>query len=98
MTSATTEQVYLELLGERLNRLRRMRGLSREALAEQARVPFSALADQERGQRGARIGDLLRMAMVLDVPLMKLLDTTVPLSNIVGYAVVGEPRTTPREE
>jgi transcriptional regulator with XRE-family HTH domain len=82
-------------LGERVQSLRRERGLTLQALAEAASVSVSMLSSVERGQKAATIVVLARIADGLGVPLAELVTTReenrVILRRAAEQDVVDEP-------
>jgi len=82
-------------LGERVQSLRRERGLTLQALAEAASVSVSMLSSVERGQKAATIVVLARIADGLGVPLAELVTTPeenrVILRRAAEQDVIDEP-------
>src|SRR5215467_11888905 len=64
-----------EVLGRRLRTLRRRRGLSQEVLAHLVGKSERWLRDVEAGTVGLWVRDALRMADVLKVDVVELIDT-----------------------
>jgi len=71
---ATRVDPVLVRLGERVRNLRAIRGMSRKALAHDARVSERFLADLESGTGNASILLLKRLADALALPLAELVD------------------------
>ncbi|MGK8466690.1 helix-turn-helix domain-containing protein [Nocardia cyriacigeorgica] len=68
-------------LGERLQSIRKRRGLTQRELAETAGVSFSLVRKVEQGERDdVRIDTLRRLAVALDCPLTALLGP-LPISR-----------------
>jgi transcriptional regulator with XRE-family HTH domain len=63
-----------ERLGRRLRHLRKMRGLTQEALGEQAGVAAKYLGSVERGRENPTVRLLARLADALDVDLCDLFE------------------------
>lgn len=61
-------------LGERLRKLRRERGITREELAERAGISSVMIARTEQGKRFPRLPVITKLARALDVSLSELLD------------------------
>ena len=69
-----------ETIGYQLRRLRRLRGLTQEALADRADVSRDLVAKLEQGRRHtARITSLASLARALDVELSALVRTATPV-------------------
>jgi transcriptional regulator with XRE-family HTH domain len=69
-----------ETIGYQLRRLRRLRGLTQEALADRADVSRDLVAKLEQGRRHtARITSLASLACALDVELSALVRTATPV-------------------
>jgi transcriptional regulator with XRE-family HTH domain len=62
------------LLGERLRDLRKLRGLSQEDLAEQARISGKYLGEIDRGKANLTIDILEKLSTALRVGMMDLFD------------------------
>jgi transcriptional regulator with XRE-family HTH domain len=64
-----------ETIGYQLRRLRRLRGLTQEELADRANVSRDLVAKLEQGRRQtARISSLVSLACALDVELSALVE------------------------
>lgn len=61
-------------LGERIQDLRKKRGLSQLALADEADVPLSQIGRIERGENNPTISTLYVIATALNVDLKTLVD------------------------
>jgi transcriptional regulator with XRE-family HTH domain len=59
-------------MGERLQRIRRAKGLSQPQLAEAAQVPVSSLRNWEQGKRIPAFDTAARLAIALGVSLDEL--------------------------
>jgi DNA-binding XRE family transcriptional regulator len=71
-----------ETIGYQLRRLRRLRGLTQEALADRADVSRDLVAKLEQGRRRtARITSLASLARALDVELSALVRSATPVSE-----------------
>ncbi len=69
-----------ETIGYQLRRLRRLRGLTQEALADRANVSRDLVAKLEQGRRHtARIASLASLARALDVELSALVRSATPV-------------------
>jgi transcriptional regulator with XRE-family HTH domain len=69
-----------ETIGYQLRRLRRLRGLTQEALADRANVSRDLVAKLEQGRRHtARIASLASLARALDVELSALVGSATPV-------------------
>lgn len=62
-------------LGSRIKSLRVQKGLSQDKLAEAAGLNGKYLGEVERGQSNISIVNLAKIAEVLDVPLVSILET-----------------------
>lgn len=62
-----------DVLARNVRLLRAERGLSQEALAQEAGVNRTYLSDIERGTRNVSIDNLSRLAKALNVPVWSLL-------------------------
>ena len=72
-----------ETIGYQLRRLRRLRGLTQEELADRANVSRDLVAKLEQGRRqSARLSSLASFARALDVELSALLERAVPVLEI----------------
>ena len=60
--------------GERVRRLRLQRGLSQEALAEQAGLHWTYISGVERGRRSPGLNVIAKLAAALHVTLGKLVE------------------------
>ncbi|MFD0710991.1 helix-turn-helix domain-containing protein [Paenibacillus sp. GCM10027626] len=60
------------IVGERIRTLRHQRGLSQEKLAFKADITPSYMGQVERGERGATIDTLEKVAVSLDITLEEL--------------------------
>jgi transcriptional regulator with XRE-family HTH domain len=65
-------------MGERLQRLRRVAGLSQAALARAAGVPLGTLRGWEYGRRTPLLDAAARLAVALGVSLDELADIATP--------------------
>jgi transcriptional regulator with XRE-family HTH domain len=69
-----------ETIGWQLRRLRRLRGLTQEELADRANVSRDLVAKLEQGRRHtARITSLASLARALDVELSALVERATPV-------------------
>ncbi|MFZ6024573.1 MAG: helix-turn-helix domain-containing protein [Bacteroidota bacterium] len=64
-------------LGERIQNLRKKRGLSQLALADEADIPLSQIGRIERGENNPTISTLYVIAMALGVDLKILVDVKI---------------------
>lgn len=70
-------------IGYQLRRLRRLRGLTQEELADRADVSRDLVAKLEQGRRHtARITSLASLARALDVELSALVERATPMLEI----------------
>ncbi|GAA3234279.1 helix-turn-helix domain-containing protein [Dactylosporangium siamense] len=74
---------FTERLGERLRELRRVRGLSLEALATASGVSRSMISDVERGARSPTVLVLARLATALGTTVSRLLGEDQPARTIL---------------
>src|ERR671917_677553 len=73
-----------ETIGSQLRRLRRLRGLTQEELADGANVSRDLVAKLEQGRRqSARLASLASLARALDVELSALVTSTEPVPATV---------------
>jgi XRE family aerobic/anaerobic benzoate catabolism transcriptional regulator len=76
--------IYLRRLGERVRMLRNQRGMSRKALAKQAKVSERYLAQMESGLGNCSIVLLRRIARAIGLPLTQLVqDGAEPALDLV---------------
>ena len=68
----TPYDIYLKEFGNNLRRIRKEKGLTMEALANEAEIEYRQLGRIERGEINTTIVSILRIAEVLNVE-MKLL-------------------------
>ncbi|HEV7656590.1 MAG TPA: helix-turn-helix transcriptional regulator [Mycobacteriales bacterium] len=68
------EALFLRALGKRVRLLRRLRELSQEELAQAAGMSRSFVSLIEKGTHGVDVVRLWRLAAVLDVSLLELVD------------------------
>lgn len=61
-------------LGERIQTLRKKRGISQLALADEADIPLSQIGRIERGENNPTISTLYVIATALEVDLKMLVD------------------------
>jgi transcriptional regulator with XRE-family HTH domain len=74
-----------ETIGYQLRRLRRLRGLTQEELADRADVSRDLVAKLEQGRRrSARIASLVSLARALDVELSALVTRPAPVLEVEG--------------
>jgi transcriptional regulator with XRE-family HTH domain len=72
-----------DTIGYQLRRLRRLRGLTQEALADRANVSRDVVAKLEQGRRRtARLSSLASLARALDVELAALVERAAPVPEI----------------
>lgn len=73
-TYAEEVQLLLARFGETVKRVRRERGISQEALADQCGLHRTQISLLERGRRSPRLPTLIVIARELGVPSAALLD------------------------
>jgi transcriptional regulator with XRE-family HTH domain len=74
-----------ETIGYQLRRLRRLRGLTQEELADRANVSRDLVGKLEQGRRQtARIASLVSLACALDVELSALVTRATPVSETIA--------------
>jgi transcriptional regulator with XRE-family HTH domain/tetratricopeptide (TPR) repeat protein len=79
-----------ETIGCQLRRLRRLRGLTQEELADRANVSRDLVAKLEQGRRRtARLSSLASFARALDVELSALLERAMPVLETEDSEVAG---------
>jgi transcriptional regulator with XRE-family HTH domain len=66
--------IELHLLGENLKRLRQIKGLSQERLAELAGLHRTYVGGVERGERNISLLNLVRLSRVLEVSITELVE------------------------
>lgn len=64
---------FMEALATRIKSIRKMRGFTQQQIADQLNVDQGHLSRLERGEKGATIELLHRLAKILDTPLSYLL-------------------------
>ncbi|MGH2943027.1 MAG: helix-turn-helix domain-containing protein, partial [Solirubrobacteraceae bacterium] len=79
-----------ETISCQLRRLRRLRGLTQEELADRANVSRDLVAKLEQGRRqSARIASLVSLARALNVELSALVQDATPLGNALTSLAAG---------
>ena len=63
--------------GKRVRQLRHERGLSQEALADEAGLHRTYVSSLERGERNVSLENIVKLARALRVPLQELLSFEV---------------------
>ena len=63
-----------EKLGNNIKRLRIIKGLKQEALAEKARIDLTTVSELESGLRNTSVKTLNRIALALDTSIKELFD------------------------
>lgn len=66
-----TDDIY-KVIGERIRKLRKVRGLSQEKLAERAGIDRSHMGFIEQGRRQPTIATLHKLSKTLNISLEKL--------------------------
>ncbi|MFB9262928.1 helix-turn-helix domain-containing protein [Bradyrhizobium erythrophlei] len=66
-------QDWRAIFGKNVRRVRRLRGLTQEALAFEAEIDLTYVGGIERGKRNPSLLVMARIAEALSVPLSKLL-------------------------
>lgn len=64
-----TENIYLKKVGSNLRRLRKEKGLTMEAVANEAEIEYRQLGRIERGEINTTILSLLKIAKVLGIEM-----------------------------
>ncbi|MGH2973936.1 MAG: helix-turn-helix domain-containing protein [Solirubrobacterales bacterium] len=67
-------QAVRDKFSENLRRVRTKRGLSQEDLARLTEMHRTEISTLERGRREPRLGTLIRLSAVLEVPLSELFE------------------------
>lgn len=70
-------------VGARIRLLRKLRGLSQQALAEEAGVTFQQIQKYERGANRVSASMLARIAMALDAPVAEMFGEGGPASGAI---------------
>lgn len=80
-------------VGARIRLLRKVRGLSQQALAEAAGVTFQQIQKYERGANRVSASMLARIARALDAPVSEMFGENSPASGAIDEvaALLGEP-------
>ena len=65
---------YLKKLGNNLRRIRKVKGISMETVANEAEIEYRQLGRIERGEVNTTIISLLRIAEILKVDMKTLFD------------------------
>ncbi len=80
-------------VGARIRLLRKMRGLSQQALAEAAGVTFQQIQKYERGANRVSASMLSRIAGTLDAPVSEMFGEANPAAGSIDEvaALLGEP-------
>ena len=71
---STPYNIYLKEFGNNLRRIRKDKGLSMEAVANEAEIEYRQLGRIERGEVNTTIISLLRIAKILKVEMKLLFD------------------------
>ena len=71
---STPYDIYLKQFGNNLRRIRKDKGLSMEAVANEAEIEYRQLGRIERGEVNTTIISLLRIAEILKVDIKVLFD------------------------
>ena len=71
---STLYDIYLKQFGNNLRRIRKDKGLSMEAVANEAEIEYRQLGRIERGEVNTTIVSLLRIAKILKVDIKILFD------------------------
>ena len=71
---STPYNIYLKQFGNNLRRIRKDKGLSMEAVANEAEIEYRQLGRIERGEVNTTIISLLRIAKILNVDMKILFD------------------------
>lgn len=66
---STPYDIYLKQFGNNLRRIRKDKGLSMEAVANEAEIEYRQLGRIERGEVNTTIISLLRIAKILEVDM-----------------------------
>ena len=69
------------MTGERIQKLRKARGLTQEKLAEMCDLHSTYIGQIERGEKNATIESIYRIAIGLNLPVSKLLENVELLDN-----------------
>jgi transcriptional regulator with XRE-family HTH domain len=67
------DKKFLRRLGERIRKLREMRGLTQQQLGDQCRLHRTFIGSVERGERNISILNLRLLASILRTPMSDLL-------------------------
>src|SRR6201986_4924191 len=80
-------------VGARIRLLRKVRGLSQQALAEAAGVTFQQIQKYERGANRVSASMLSRIAAALDTPVAEMFGESSPASGAIDEvaALLSEP-------
>lgn len=80
-------------VGARIRLLRKLKGLSQQALAEATGVTFQQIQKYERGANRVSASMLARIAKTLNVPVSEMFGEASPSSSAVDEvaALLGEP-------
>jgi transcriptional regulator with XRE-family HTH domain len=75
-------------VGARIRLLRKLRGLSQQALAESAGVTFQQIQKYERGANRVSASMLTRIASALDTPVAEMFGEASPASRAIDEVAV----------
>ncbi len=80
-----------EILGKRIQSLRKKAGLTQLELAEKANLSLKHLGEIERGRGNPTLESLHNLSVALDISLMKLFDLEVDLltTKVTEELVIG---------
>lgn len=75
MSYSEKDQVLLRQIGENIRRMRKIKGLSQEALAFRAELDRTYLGSVERGERNIAVINLVRISKALEIEVEALFKT-----------------------
>ena len=79
------------MIGERIKKIRKLRGISQEELADAVKMHVNTIARWERGELNPKGKSLGKVAQALSVPISELYDEQQPMSkNDLSLAYWGE--------
>jgi len=71
-----------QLVGEQVRKLRKMRGMTQEGLAERSNLSFSYISDVERGTRNISLESLGKIMVALGIQPIQLFEGAKDLTEV----------------
>ena len=81
MTSTTEEKIFDKALGDRLRKIRILKGYSQKDLSKEINVTFQQLQKYETGSNRISISRLFSIAKILNIEISTLINNEVEVIN-----------------